>query len=86
MSSERPPAILPITLAVAGATRIACAQSPSATWGSGETPPPHRPVWTACPVTPSKLGGPTKRIAEAVMATRTSQPAWVSAEDRSTTL
>src|SRR5439155_100955 len=86
MSSERPAAIRPTTLAVAGATRISCAQSPRNTCGSGEVPPPHSPVWTRLPVTPSNVGGPTKRVAEDVIATRTSLPAWTKADARSTTL
>ena len=86
MSSERPPAIRPTTLAVAGATRISCAQSPRNTCGSGKLPPPHIPVCTRLPVTPSNVGGPTKRVAEEVIATRTSLPAWTRAEARSTTL
>src|SRR5436309_4987598 len=43
-------------------------------------------AWTGCPETPWKAAGPTTRVAEAVMATRTSQPAWVSCETRSGTL
>ena len=86
MSSERPPAIRPMTFAVAGATRISCAQSPRKTWGSGVFPPPHIPVWTGMPVTPSNVGAPTNRVADGVIATRTSQPDWTSADARSTTL
>ncbi len=86
MSSERPPATRPITFAVAGARRMSWAQSPSATCGSGDPSADHRPVSTGLPVTPWKLGGPTKRIADDVIATRTWQPACVSADARSTTL
>src|SRR5438105_4669394 len=86
MSSERPPAMRPRTFAVAGATRISCAQSPRKTCGSGGLPPPHIPVWTEPPVTPSKVGGPTNRVADGVIPTRTSLPAWTSADARSTTL
>src|SRR5262245_1222101 len=86
MSSERPAAIRPTTFAVAGATRISCAQSPSATCGSGEPSADQRPVSASCPVTPWNVEGPTKRIAEGVIATRTCDPDWVRAEARSTTL
>ena len=85
-SSERPLAIRPITLAVAGATRISWAQSPRNTCGSGLPVADHMPVRTGLPVTPWKDGGPTKRVAEGVIATRTSHPACVRAEARSTTL
>src|SRR5207249_4687690 len=44
MSSERPVAILPITLAVAGTRRMSCAQSPRETCGSGEPSAAHSPV------------------------------------------
>src|SRR5437868_7945515 len=86
MSSDRPPAARPIRLAVAGATRISCAQSPRWTCGSGLPTGAHMPVSTGLPVTPWKVGGPTKRVAEGVIATRTSLPACVSAEARSTIL
>ena len=86
MSSELPPATRPITFAVAGASRMSWAQSPIATCGSGDPSADQRPVSTELPVTPWNDGGPTKRIAEGVIATRTWQPAWVSAEARSTTL
>ncbi len=76
----------PITFAVAGATTISCAQSPRKTCGSGLPVADHIPVRTGLPVTPWKLGGPTKRIADGVIATRTSHPACASAEARSTTL
>ena len=86
MSSDWPREARAITFAVAGASRITCAQSPRNTCGSGESPCAHRPVTTGWPVTPSNDGGPTNRVAEAVIATRTSQPAWVRAEARSTSL
>src|SRR4029077_1119135 len=47
---------------------------------------PHRPVSTELPVTPLNEGAPTKRIADAVMATRTWPPACVRADARSTSL
>ena len=86
MSSERPLATRPMMLAVAGASRISWAQSPRDTWGSGEPSVAHSPVSTGLPVTPWKDGAPTNRVADGVIATRTSQPACMSAEARSTTL
>src|ERR1700693_5330819 len=86
MSSERPLATRPMTLAVAGARRISWAQSPSDTCGSGAPSDAHRPVSTGPPVTPRNEGGPTKRVADGVIATRTWQPACVRAEARSTIL
>src|SRR5712691_2883362 len=85
-SSDWPRATRAMTLAVAGASRMSCAQSPRKTCGSAASEPGHTEVRTGCPVTPWKVGGPTKRAAELVIATRTSLPAWVSAEARSASL
>ncbi len=85
-SSDCPRAARAMTLAVAGASRITCAQSPRKTCGSGASDPGHTDVSTGWPVTPWKVGGPTKRAAELVIATRTSLPACVSADARSASL
>src|SRR5437660_250870 len=72
--------------AVAGATSATCAQSPSSTCGSGGPAGANRSVWTGRPDRPWNVAGPTNRVAAAVIATRTSQPAWTSRETTSATL
>src|SRR5215472_185182 len=72
--------------AVAGATSATRAQSPSSTCGSGGPSAANRSVWTGRPVRPWNVAGPTNRVAAAVIATRTSHPAWTSRETTSATL
>jgi len=52
MSSDWPLAARLITFAVAGASRLTCAQSPRKTCGSGGPSPDQSPVSTGLPVTP----------------------------------
>ena len=85
-SSARPWAARASVSAVAGATRASCAQSPSSTWGSAGPSASNRSVRTGLPVRPWNVTGPTKRVAAAVIATRTSQPACTRPETRSATL
>src|SRR5437899_1632857 len=86
MSSDWPLATRLMMFAVAGASSVTCAQSPRNTCGSAGPSAAHRPVSTGLPVTPWNEAAPTNRVAEAVIATLTSAPAWVSAEARSTIL
>src|SRR5215472_17200845 len=72
--------------AVAGATSATRTQSPSSTCGSGGPSGANRSVWTGRPVRPWNVAGPTNRVAAAVIATRTSQPAWTSRDTTSATL
>src|SRR5215831_5195167 len=72
--------------AVAGATSATRAQSPSSTCGSGGPSAANRSVWTGRPVRPWNVAGPTNRVAAAVIATRTSHPAWTRRETTSATL
>src|SRR6266566_1472310 len=86
MSSDSPLATRLMMFAVAGARSVTCAQSPRNTCGSAGPSAAHRPVSTGLPQTSWKEAAPTNRAADAVIATLTCAPAWVSAEARSTIL